>query len=181
VSATQVMPIFCWGLVGLFFVQKKFRREQALFLTLFLVHVFYLLNISTIGHCQFGPRYLIPLIPFTMIGLASLLDFAKNQYPFLIPVYLVSGVIAIYSIAANTLGALGDTMYCRALIESPITYYYERLDQLMNDEFYIRPFCFGVLAIELGFLIFLLKHYLFPGNRGLPTMPEGFIHTRKNL
>ncbi len=93
----------------------------------------------------------------------------------------MSGVVAIYSIGANALGALGDTMYCRALIESPITYYYERLDQLMNDQFYIRPFCFGVLAIEICFLVFLIKRYVFPGNRGLPTMPEGFVDTRKNL
>jgi hypothetical protein len=91
-SLEQIMPIFLLGFVGLFFLKRQFRKERVLLVALFIVHLFYLLNIQTIGHCQFGPRYLIPLI----YNLNHRYEFIHNRF-----------LVIPYAIGAFTIGILG--------------------------------------------------------------------------
>ncbi|MCP4320791.1 MAG: hypothetical protein GY787_02805, partial [Alteromonadales bacterium] len=74
------------------------------------LHMLYLLNIETLGTCQYGPRYLIPLLPFFSIGLASLI----NRFLNFSTLYfgLTYSALATYSFIVTMFGALGGVLYC---------------------------------------------------------------------
>jgi len=167
-SATQIMPVFCIGILGLLFLKHKFLKEKILFFALLAIHLFYLFNITTIGHCQFGPRYLIPLIPFTLIGLASLLKSNTSlRKRYRIPVSIFVGISILYSVGSNTLGAYGITMYCSVFVESPLVAFFDHLEELGNDQFFIRPLCGVMVLVICAFLFFLQKRNALPLNRDL--------------
>ena len=69
------------------------------------VHLVYLIGISTLGGCQYGPRYLLPLLPLLAPGLAGLFDFRPVARPWI-------GVLAVYGFFVSAVGALEGTMYC---------------------------------------------------------------------
>jgi hypothetical protein len=151
-SVTQMMPVFLLGIMGIFSLRKRLKKEAILLGGLLVIHCAYIFNITTIGHCQFGPRYLIPLIPFMMIGLCGLISIRKKW------VMRASSVIVtltiIYSFAVNTLGAIGDTMFCGNLVNSPITQYWQSLHRLLNDQFLVRPYSFFVFGLAMIFYFF---------------------------
>lgn len=64
--------------------------------------VIYILGIETIGHCQFGGRYLIPLYALSFLALANC---SYRTIAALSP-------IAIWSVASNFAGAQSGTMRC---------------------------------------------------------------------
>ncbi|HEV2765422.1 MAG TPA: hypothetical protein VGV38_20735, partial [Pyrinomonadaceae bacterium] len=66
--ATYV-PVFALGLAGLLLYAPAYRREQLAMLGLVFVLGAYVLNIDTEGGCQYGPRYLLPLMPYAALGL----------------------------------------------------------------------------------------------------------------
>jgi hypothetical protein len=169
-SVLQIMPVFILGLMGIFFLAKRYRKEKTLFLTLFLVHVGYLLNISTIGHCQFGPRYLIPLVPFMMIGFAQWMSI-RGRWTSRIA-KISAGVAILYSLAMNFLGALGDTMYCGNLVDSPIPKYWKTRATLFADYFPVRPYCYGVIGLTIIFFFWSSRgrRNLLPTNRSFSEL-----------
>jgi hypothetical protein len=62
----------------------------------------YILNMETIGHCQFGPRYLMPIFALSLLGLAH--ASARSL--------LALSPFAIYSLATNFTGAQSGSMRC---------------------------------------------------------------------
>ena len=68
------------------------------------MHVLYLIHIPTLGGCQFGPRYLLPVLPLLAIGLAALLRSRVAM--------AVAGALLAYGMAISLVGALQGTMYC---------------------------------------------------------------------
>ncbi|MBS1958249.1 MAG: hypothetical protein JST80_02135 [Bdellovibrionales bacterium] len=116
ITAMKCMPIFVLGLAGLFFLKPKLRRMQAIILVLVAIHLFYLFSIEAEGHCQYGPRYLIPLIPFAMIGVSAWFESAAQK--------LVMFAALIWSFGVNLVGASGSSMYCANLIEFPLWVYW---------------------------------------------------------
>ena len=104
------VPVFALGLAGLLLYPRAHRREQLTTLGLVLVLAAYVLNIDTEGGCQYGPRYLLPLMPYACLGLlgfANLSTPARRRLAF-----ILLAPAALFSTAVNLLGALHGGMYC---------------------------------------------------------------------
>ena len=104
------VPVFALGLAGLLLYPRARRREQLTMLGLVLVLAAYMLNIDTEGGCQYGPRYLLPLMPYACLGLlgfASLSTPTRRRLAF----FLLAAA-GLFSSAVNLLGALHGSMYC---------------------------------------------------------------------
>lgn len=106
----QYTPLALAGLVGFIFLPRTFRREQIFILAAIAAQATYIFNIDTVGHCQFGPRYLLPTMPFLALGL---IGFAYIQ-PRVIRIVIgfLIGAVGLISIGFNFLGATFGAMYC---------------------------------------------------------------------
>ena len=106
------VPVFAAGLFGLSYYPRTLKRTP-FFLTLMsllVVLAAYVLNIQTGGDCQFGPRYLLPLMPFACLGIAGYSYVSTNAERRLAgAIVLVLGVV---SFAINLLGAVQGAMCC---------------------------------------------------------------------
>lgn len=93
-------PIAALGLLGLIVQAAKPTRHRAVAILGLAVTALFLLFYSSItdwrGGASFGPRYLIPILPFLMLGVAMAFD--------ILPAILIYFVIA-WSVAINWLGA----------------------------------------------------------------------------
>lgn len=102
------MPILLLSLIGLFYMFKERNYTKEAILILIFFFGLFLFNSSLVdsswqGNCSFGPRYLIPFLPF----LALPLVFAFNKIKPLLFIF-----ISILSIFINLLG----TMYGKTLL-----------------------------------------------------------------
>ena len=73
ISIWLYAPVVGAGLLLLpvaFWRDPRCRTSVAVILVAVALHLTYVLNIHTIGGCQFGPRYLMPCLAFTMTGCA---------------------------------------------------------------------------------------------------------------
>ncbi|HEX3279824.1 MAG TPA: hypothetical protein VHR36_01220, partial [Pyrinomonadaceae bacterium] len=103
-------PIVWLGILALAFYPRAFRREVVVILGLFLAQMFQILNIESHGGCHYGPRFLLPALPFAAIGLAGFhyLQSKSASWVALIAV----GSVGVASVAINGVGALSGAMYC---------------------------------------------------------------------
>ena len=107
-SIWKYAPILVLGFFGLFVLPSQFRRIQVFVLAAVVVHLFYLCSIETKGHSQYGPRYLLPLLPFLAIGIVAILGRLKNCSQF--AVGMVLGVVLAFSFWVSAVGAIGGAM-----------------------------------------------------------------------
>ncbi len=107
---TLYVPLFWFGLAGWLWLPKTFRREQFAALGMLAALGAYILNINTTGGCQYGPRYVLPAMPFAALGLMGL------SYVSLRPLRLALGIGAlgagIASFVLNSIGASYGAMFC---------------------------------------------------------------------
>jgi hypothetical protein len=105
-------PVFLAGVFGLSYYPRALKRAPfflSLVAMLILLAV-YILNIQTAGDCQFGPRYLLPAMPFACLGIAG--------YSYLSTVTerrsaaLLMLLVALLSFGINLIGALQGAMNC---------------------------------------------------------------------
>lgn len=109
-SIWKYAPSIVLGFLALALLPKKFWRIKLfIYLSCFL-HMFYLVNIETLGTCQYGPRYLLPLLPLCVLGIAVLVDKYNGKYPFSLGLLL--GAILLHSTASSLIGAWGGAMQC---------------------------------------------------------------------
>ena len=103
-------PIVWLGILGLAFYPRAWRRERLVIVGLFLAQAFQILNIDTHGGCHYGPRFLLPVLPFAAIGLAGFhyLSAKTASQAMTIAVALVGAA----GIAINAVGAVNGAMYC---------------------------------------------------------------------
>jgi hypothetical protein len=106
---TIYVPVFWLGVLGLALFPGRLRREQVLILLMLMAAIVYILNIEATGTCQYGPRYLLPAMPFACIGLTG--------FRFLPPVWRRTAlpfvlVFAAISFAINLVGAMHGAMLC---------------------------------------------------------------------
>ena len=103
-------PIVWLGILGVAFYPRALRREQLVIVGLFIAQAFQILNIDTHGGCHYGPRFLLPLLPFAAIGLAGFhyLHSKTARQTAGIAVALVGAA----GIAINAVGAGYGAMYC---------------------------------------------------------------------
>jgi hypothetical protein len=102
ISLWKYAPAEVLACAGLFLLPLRLRW---LLVGAVAVHLVYLISIPTLGGCQYGPRYLLPLLPLLAPGLAALFDWRPRARPWI-------GVLAIYGFFVSAVGALEGTMYC---------------------------------------------------------------------
>jgi hypothetical protein len=102
ISLWKYAPAEVLAFAGLFLLPRRLRY---LLVAAVAVHILYLINIPTLGGCEYGPRYLLPLLPLLAPGLAALFDFRPPARPWI-------GVLVVYGFFVSAVGALAGTMYC---------------------------------------------------------------------
>ena len=107
---TLYSPVVLVGVAGLAFYPRRLRREKIIIFTALCLMLIYLCNIDSDGDCQYGPRYLLPLMPFACLGLIGFAHLTSK-------IARTSGmagmaVICAISVLINLAGALGGAMYC---------------------------------------------------------------------
>jgi hypothetical protein len=140
-SVPHTMPVVLLGLIGIVFLPAHLHKVRNLGFTFALLHLAYLFNMGTEGHCQFGARYLMPLLPFASMGL---LAWTGNG--------LLRALVAmawVYSIGFNLIGALGQTMVCTNLVQSPVRTLWNTPDQLWWDGRPLVPLLM-LMSVVLG-------------------------------
>jgi len=147
ISIWKYSPIAGLGFIGILFFPKRLQAQQLFIIVALILHLGYILNIETIGHCQYGPRYLIPTQAIVILGLAQLWSLAQN----IAPGRWLLIILLIISSAINAGGALGGTMYC-SLPEHAFIKYFENLSQLANIEFPLRKYCTFALLLFAGYV-----------------------------
>lgn len=106
---TIYVPIFWGGILGLALFPRRLRHEQLLILCLLIASAIYILNIDATGTCQYGPRYLLPAMPFACVGLVAFrFQPGRLRWVVLPLVLMCAGV----SFAINLVGAMHGAMLC---------------------------------------------------------------------
>jgi 4-amino-4-deoxy-L-arabinose transferase-like glycosyltransferase len=92
----------------------RHRRSAGLILVAVALHLGYILSITTIGDCQFGPRYFMPCLAFAVTGCA--LQWDRALEPGSPRVERALGLlllgVALASILIGAAGARSGTMIC---------------------------------------------------------------------
>lgn len=109
-SLALYVPVVWAGLVGLAFYPRELRRELVTIFGLLIALAVVVLNIDTTGGCQYGPRYLLPAMPYACLGLAGFYYVrAKTRRPIVLGAV---GVATAVSIFINSAGALHGATHC---------------------------------------------------------------------
>ena len=107
---TLYVPILWCGLIGLACFPARWRRPQLLVAAPIVALLAYVCNIETLGGCQYGPRYLLPAVPFLALGLIGFSYIAQPTRRRTVAVLIVA--VAALSAIINAVGALYGVMYC---------------------------------------------------------------------
>jgi hypothetical protein len=105
-------PIFVVGCFGLSYFPRALKRERYFLalVAMMVVLAIYVFNIDTDGAYQFGPRYLLPAMPFACCGLVGYSYLARVSERRLAAIIIViSGTVSFF---INLLGALQGAMCC---------------------------------------------------------------------
>lgn len=102
-------PVLLLAVAGLARVPPERRREQLAIGGATLLVLAHLLVVSGIGALQFGPRLVLPTLPFLALGLVPLWT---AGHPLAARGYRIAfAALLALSVAFNTLGALGTTVF----------------------------------------------------------------------
>ena len=106
------VPVFAIGLFGLTYYPRAFKRSLVFMTLVALVVVLmaYVLNIDTRGHCQFGPRYLLPAMPFACLGIAGFSYLSTGSERRIAGTVVV--LLSVLSFLVNLVGAVQGAMCC---------------------------------------------------------------------
>lgn len=107
-------PIAWLGILALAFYPLALRREVLVILGLFLAQMFQILNIESHGGCHYGPRFLLPALPYAAIGLAGF-HYLRSK-PARRAALIAVGLVGAASVAINVVGALYGAMYCQVQV-----------------------------------------------------------------
>lgn len=111
-SVAAYVPVFAIGLLGLSYYPRQLKRgpQFLTLLALMISLVVFVLNIKSDGDCQFGPRYLLPAMPFACLGIAGFgyLSSALERRLAALAIVLADAVAFV----VNLVGALRGAMNC---------------------------------------------------------------------
>ena len=135
---------------------------------LFLAQAFQILNIDTHGGCHYGPRFLLPVLPFAAIGLAGFhyLHAKTARRAVTIAVALVGAA----GIAINAVGAVYGAMYCDVQVFG----FWPGLDALQRGGLKDLPLAKWLIIpviLSLFSLIYSINGRRKTKSRGKPTFP----------
>jgi hypothetical protein len=107
---TLYVPVGWLGLLGLAFFPRVIRREQLVIVFLLIAQAFQVLNIESHGGCHYGPRFLLPAMPFLCLGLSgfSYLKARAAVWSAMTATVLVGAISGFIS----AMGAIYTAMYC---------------------------------------------------------------------
>jgi hypothetical protein len=135
-------PVFAVGLFGLTYYPRSLKRRPIVLtlLAMIVVLAVYVLNISTGGDCQFGPRYLLPAMPFACLGITgfSYLSIGGERRIAGAVVLLVT----LFSFGVNVVGAVSGAMCC----PDGGNAFRNQLTSLMHRDFHSFPLAPWLLA-----------------------------------
>jgi hypothetical protein len=148
--STLYMPVIWFGLVGLLLYPARLRRERFAILGMLLALASYILNIDANGTCQYGPRYLLPALPFASLGLIGFSFLQRKGLRW------VAGSIvlacALVSFAINLVGAMHGAMLC----DFPHSAFGLYLSQMLHGEMRSYPLAVWLtLPLCLSLVLFL--------------------------
>ncbi len=103
-------PIVWLGLVGLAFYPRAMRRERFVIVAMLVAQLFQILNIETHGGCHYGPRFVLPVLPYAVLGLVGFSYLQSGWKQRLAAIAVV--VVGAASVGINAVGALYGAMYC---------------------------------------------------------------------
>ena len=111
-SVAAYVPVFAVGLLGLSYYPRQLKRgpQFLMLLALMISLAVFVLNIKSDGDCQFGPRYLLPAMPFACLGVAGFRYLATVSERRLAAVAVV--LAGAFSFVINLVGALRGAMNC---------------------------------------------------------------------
>ncbi|MBA2705403.1 MAG: hypothetical protein H0U60_16310 [Blastocatellia bacterium] len=106
------VPVFAIGLFGLSYYPREIKRSWAFLalIGLLIVLAAFVFNIKSDGDCQFGPRYLLPAMPFACLGIIGFSHLSRSAERRLAAVAVV--LAGVYSFVVNLVGALRGAMGC---------------------------------------------------------------------
>jgi hypothetical protein len=107
---TLYVPIVWLGILGLAGYPRALRREQLAILALFIAMAIQILNIDSHGGCHYGPRFLLPVMPYACIGLAGF-SYLRGRTSRLLALAAIA-LAAASSFVVSFVGALYGAMYC---------------------------------------------------------------------
>lgn len=160
-AITFYSPIFIISYLGFFLLPRKYFIEKITLPLAFFLQVIQPLLHQGIGGffgCQYGPRYLLESVPFTLIGLSgffteesSISNLIKN-FKYLLPAILLIGLI---SIVINTTGSILGVMYCN--YDYAFTNHLSKIISGQNLPSF--PFVFvGIACISIACILFFIKY-----------------------
>src|ERR1041384_782308 len=106
---TLYMPIGWLGLIGIGLYPASRRREKMLLSSMVFGLSAYILNIDATGTCQYGPRYLLPIIPGLALGLVGFSFLPETSIRWVAG--LAVALLCLLSVFINLLGAAHGAMY----------------------------------------------------------------------
>ena len=148
-SVLKFMPLLLAGVAGWWLTEARPAAGRAVLWGIVL-HLVYILNIETVGDCQYGPRYLIPIIPLAMLGLPGLLAWGRARRTH--AAAATAGALAAYGAAVNLVGALKGTMYC-TITRFAFLDDLAGLPLLRPGDFPLAPVCLGLAVVAGGALV----------------------------
>lgn len=111
-ALTSYVPVFAVGLFGFSYYPRQIKRSPE-FLTvigMMIVLAAFVFNISSDGDCQFGPRYLLPAMPFACLGIIGFSYLSRSSERRLAGVAVV--LAGAVSFVVNLVGAVRGAMNC---------------------------------------------------------------------
>ena len=104
------VPITWLGILGLAFFPRTLRREQLILGLLLLAQLFQVLNIESHGGCHYGPRFLLPVMPFVCVGLSGFSHLrSRLAITLSMSAVILWGAISVF---ISLIGAAYTAMYC---------------------------------------------------------------------
>lgn len=128
---TLYVPVFWLGLAGLALYPARLRREQLLVGAMLVALAAYILNIEADGTCQYGPRYLLPAMPFVSLGLMGFTRFRGGALR--LSAALTVTACGLASFLINLIGAMHGAMLCDFPRSALWPYLSEMLDGRMRS------------------------------------------------
>ena len=145
-SVLLFAPLAVLGLSGWIFSKNKNKEWRILRNFVLLATVLFAIHLSsfaTEGDLQYGPRYLLPLLPLWSIGLATLLPHTMMRR--------IIWILAGLSFGLNLLGALYGAMY-KEMTVFPAGQY---LGYLFSPKLLVYPlqiWGIGILVLTVGMI-----------------------------
>lgn len=147
-------PVFAFSLGGLFRFPEDLFPEKTALLACVLLLLCHICTMETFGGSQFGPRYLLPAMPFGMIGLAGYFSRKKDgsHVPNLIRnIVMIAGVVSIIICAT---GSLMGVMYHKIYMHAFPVY----LRRIMSGHLPLFEFIYpGLFLIALSFVLYFFR------------------------